>query len=181
MLDNARGLITMERTKQGLECILKPPFTIPTLINEDPGYCKGELACLERQSEKETGQRKPVNADAVNAIMEDWLKTVQLQFGQQEPFSGPQYLRDELNFTTSELYEFFAYILPDCIRAEEQYQICRDRTRKYEPVLASSQEGARKEPGRSRLRPFGQRISTPRDEAIFATGFGEIQRDVFPR
>lgn len=145
MLDDASGLITMERIKQGLECILKPPFTAPTLINEDPGYCKGELARLERQSEKKTGQRKPMNADAANAIVEDWLKTVQLQFGQQEPFSGPQYLRDELNFTTSELYEFFAYILPDCIRAEEQYQICRDRTRKYEPVLASSQEGAWKE------------------------------------
>lgn len=132
------SFISLERTYQGIQTLLDSwdePCLKLSILSDDVGYYKGELGRLDA----------PLDVKEAVTVMDAWLQTTRLQFGQQEPFSGPQYLRDELNFTTSELYEFFAYILPVCIRAEEQYQICHERTREYEPVLASSQEEAWKE------------------------------------
>lgn len=147
-----RCAISMERIFQGLKLLLQDwdgPFSALTYNYDDVGYCKGELGLLENKNSENKflseNQSQPSVCISADAIMETWLKTVQLQFGDLQSFSGSQFLREQLNFTTIELYYFFAYILPGCISKETQYQICIERKNAYTAMISDGQTSLWKE------------------------------------
>lgn len=129
--------LSLEHVQQGIRVLLDGldgPDLKLAIISDDVGYCKGELIRLD----------KPLHSEEAGRIMASWLHTVRLQIGTLPPISFDE-LRGKLPFPTYELYEFFAYILPDCIRAEALYTDCRDRAGEYTAVLDANQEEAWKE------------------------------------
>lgn len=138
--DQGEYAVPFVRVSQALETMLQDckRGCFPQIEDcEDVGYSKAELSALE-QSSAAPGTGPGLHA--AEAIMERWLKTVRLTFDGQTTVLGLDYLQAKLEFTVEESYKFFSEILLPCMSQEKEYQICRERTRPYEPVLYADQE-----------------------------------------
>lgn len=108
------------------------PFSSFQLISDDVGYCKGNLG-------KFSYSEHPHRAED---IMSEWLRTVKLKFGPSDPIPAWNLLAESVSFTVPEYFEFFSYILPECIRLEQLQNSAMDLLSAYKPSLAKSQEDA---------------------------------------
>ena len=134
--------ITLDRIFQALEMMLEedPEDQLPEITTgEDVGYCNSELGALEQSAAE---QNLPVDAAAAEAIMETWLRTVQLKFSNGKTVPAYDYLKRKGHFTVIESFEFLSGILDRCKSKETMCQICCSRLQPYEPVLAIEQQEA---------------------------------------
>ena len=117
-----------------------PEDQLPEITTgEDVGYCNSELGALEQSAAE---QNLPVDAAAAEAIMETWLRTVQLKFSNGKTVPAYDYLKRKGHFTVIESFEFLSGILDRCKSKETMCQICCSRLQPYEPVLAIEQQEA---------------------------------------
>jgi hypothetical protein len=131
--EEAYTYLSMETMTAGFQIIIKTlnvhhvSLEKIEICGEDVGYCKGDLSRVPEGA--------PVSA--YESVMENWLTDVRLQFGDGNEYTAEKLLSTVIPRTT-DLYEFLAYLLPECISAERAYQRSQQR---YSAVLAEEQEG----------------------------------------
>lgn len=127
-------LISYEKVQQGIQTLLKGrdgPFYFEAESDAYPlGICKGDLSHCDYTQ----------NPCEVEAVMERWINTTKFFWDDTNWLSAPS-LKRELGFSTVELYEFLAYILPGCLSRERIYQILDKSQNLYHPSLNIAQRG----------------------------------------
>ena len=111
--------LTREQIESGLNLIMDGigiPFSEVKLEADDRGYYLS-------------------NDDQKN----EWLKTAYVCFGKDRVRVIPEF-SEKMRYTVAGLFEFFAYILKECIWQEELYQECKNEGAVYVPVIDEAQK-----------------------------------------
>lgn len=107
--------ITFERVQQGVHALIygrEGPFSIEMNNEEYPlGICKGDLSKISYNEDP---------AEVEHCMMQ-WIKTTQFCWGDGE-YLFNDVMQKTLDFTTVELFEFLANILPRCFSAYDMWR-----------------------------------------------------------
>lgn len=136
--------ISLEKSQAGIKMLFEgredslSSFQLLQGDGNDAGYCKGELGKLSSTAPQEERE----------SIMRAWLDNVSFQFGTGSPIRAYNFFKQtagpagsEQVFTTTELFEFLANVLPRCLQENGRFEEAKKPT-DYRPVLAANQKAA---------------------------------------
>lgn len=132
LFDEEYPQVSWEKVQLAMQLLFEEgicPFSSFRLTSEDVGYCRGDLSKYKYSE----------NPQKAESIMLEWLNTVYFVFGQCEPISAWDWLKDVAKFSVPEGFEFLSRILPDCIWSEKLRISAAELRSPYEPSLATVQ------------------------------------------